>query len=479
MPQTSTRESTPSPFLLVHPRSKHSASSTSALTMVSLCMMLLGSTSILAFSNDLFSIRTIRQDSRRSLPARMSPFATCRLGRGPFHRHIRRNERILHDSRSTNALVCLQMSDKNSQNVSTSSSSSSGNFGPIPSELLTNQLPLPDVSIPFHHSSSSGETMTSSVVPPGVVATTNTILQQSEMESALIFVQEEVNLEDAYEKAILQTIVWVGLASLFGLGLIQFAGLKTGEEFFAGYIVEQSLSVDNLFVFLILFDYFKVPMSYQGRVLNWGILGAIVMRGIMIGLGAAALKQFHSILLLFATFLVYSSIQTLSGLVKGEQEDDGDVGDDVVVKFTRRLLPSVDYFDGDRFFTLVDGIKKATPLLLCMVAVEISDVVFAVDSIPAVFGVTENPLVVFSSNMFAIMGLRSLYIVLSKAAQDLEFLEPAVAVVLGFIGGKMIAEYFGVEISTTFSLAMVSGVLGTGVGLSLLKKNKTSETIDE
>ena len=227
------------------------------------------------------------------------------------------------------------------------------------------------------------------MVPTGVVATTNTILPQSEMESALIFVEEEVNLEDAYEKAILQTFLWVNLAALFGLGLIQFAGLKTGEEFFAGYIVEQSLSVDNLFVFLILFDYFKVPMSYQGRVLNWGILGAIVMRGVMIGLGAAALKQFHSILLLFASFLVYSSIQTLSGLVKGEQEDDGDVGDDAVVKFTRRLLPSVDYFDGDRFFTLVDGVKKATPLLLCMVAVEISDVVFAVDSIPAVFGVTE------------------------------------------------------------------------------------------
>jgi len=388
-----TRESTSSPFLLVYPSSKQSASS-SALTMVSLCI-LLGSTSILAFSNDLISIRTIRQNSRRSLAARMSPRATSRLGttRGPFHRHIRRNERTLHHTRSTNPLVCLLMSEKNSQNVSTSSSSNSGNFGPIPSELLTNQLPLPDVSIPFHHrssSSSSGETMsTSSVVPTGVVATTNTILPQSEMESALIFVEEEVNLEDAYEKAILQTFLWVNLAALFGLGLIQFAGLKTGEEFFAGYIVEQSLSVDNLFVFLILFDYFKVPMSYQGRVLNWGILGAIVMRGVMIGLGAAALKQFHSILLLFASFLVYSSIQTLSGLVKGEQEDDGDVGDDAVVKFTRRLLPSVDYFDGDRFFTLVDGVKKATPLLLCMVAVEISDVVFAVDSIPAVFGVTE------------------------------------------------------------------------------------------
>ena len=213
---------------------------------------------------------------------------------------------------------------------------------------------------------------------------------QSEAEAAYLFVEDEINFEDVYEKAISQTLLWVGLATVFGLGLIQTVGVKTGEEFFAGYIVEQSLSVDNLFVFLLLFDYFKVPVPYQNRVLNWGILGAVVMRGIMIGLGAAALTRFHAILLVFASFLVYSSFQTLSGLVKGEQEEEeADVGDDIVVRLSRKLFPSTDHFDGDRFFTMVDGVKKATPLLLCMVAVEISDVVFAVDSIPAVFGVTE------------------------------------------------------------------------------------------
>lgn len=371
----------------------------------------------------------------------------------------------MYDSEVLSSRFILRMSEKNSHDSSSpASASTSSGLSPIPSgDLYTGQLPLPATSLPFSRGSER---------PPNAIVPST---QHLEAESAYLFVEEEINLEDAYEKAILQTLAWVAAAALFGLGLIQTVGLKTGEEFFAGYLVEQSLSVDNLFVFLLLFDYFKVPLPYQGRVLKWGIFGAIIMRAIMIGLGAAALKSFHPILLVFASFLVYSSIQTLSGLLKGgEEEEEGDVGDDVVVKFTRRWLSSVDYFDGDKFFTLVDGVKKATPLMVCMVAVEISDVVFAVDSIPAVFGVTENPLVVFTSNLFAIMGLRSLYIVLSKAAQDLEFLEPAVAVVLGFIGGKMIAEYFGVAISTSFSLAVVSGVLSIGVGLSLWKKGQVA-----
>jgi TerC family integral membrane protein len=287
----------------------------------------------------------------------------------------------MYGSEVLNSRFMLRMSEKNSHDSSSAASAStSSGLGPTPSgDLYTGQLPLPGTSLPFSRGSER---------PPNAIVSTST--QQLEAESAYLFVEEEINLEDAYEKAILQTLAWVAAAALFGLGLIQTVGLKTGEEFFAGYLVEQSLSVDNLFVFLLLFDYFKVPLPYQGRVLKWGIFGAIIMRAIMIGLGAAALKSFHPILLVFASFLVYSSIQTLLGLLKGgEEEEEGDVGDDVVVKFTRRWLSSVDYFDGDKFFTMVDGVKKATPLMLCMVAVEISDVVFAVDSIPAVFGVTE------------------------------------------------------------------------------------------
>mmetsp|Transcript_4910 Transcript_4910/g.10839 ORF Transcript_4910/g.10839 Transcript_4910/m.10839 type:complete len:377 (-) Transcript_4910:189-1319(-) len=274
--------------------------------------------------------------------------------------------------------------------------------------------------------------------------------------------------EDIYKQAIQRTILWVGLAVAFGSALGIIVDPATSEEFFAGYLVEQSLSVDNLFVFLLLFEYFKVPLSSQDRVLNWGIYGAIVMRALMIGLGAAALEKFHAILLVFAAILVYSSAKTL--IPEDEDEEEEDLNDNAIVKFSRNLIDSVDEFDGSNFFTMVDGVKKATPLFICMVSLEISDVVFAVDSIPAVFGVTSNPLVVFSSNMFAIMGLRSLYTILSKAATDLKYLEPAVGIVLGFIGSKMIAEYFGAEIPTEVALGVVAFFLTGGVALSVAEK---------
>lgn len=283
---------------------------------------------------------------------------------------------------------------------------------------------------------------------------------------------EEPPQEEIYKSAIKRTLLWVALAVAFGTGLGIICGPETGEEFFAGYLVEQSLSVDNLFVFLLLFEYFKVPLSSQDRVLNWGIYGAVVMRALMIGLGAAALKNFHAILLVFAGILVYSSAKTL---IPDDEEDDEDMDENAIVKFSRNLIDSTDEYDGSNFFTLVDGVKMATPLFICMISLEISDVVFAVDSIPAVFGVTENPAVVFTSNMFAIMGLRSLYTILSKAAQDLEYLEPAVGIVLGFIGSKMIAEYFGVIIPTEAALGVVAFFLSGGVGLSVLTKGSDEE----
>jgi predicted tellurium resistance membrane protein TerC len=202
-----------------------------------------------------------------------------------------------------------------------------------------------------------------------------------------------VTIEDedySYGDAVRRTLAWVGAAILFGSTLWATAGTTTGEEFFAGYLVEQSLSVDNLFVFLLLFEYFKVPLQYQDRVLNWGIYGAIIMRAIMIGLGAVALQQFHAILLVFAAILVYSSAKFFVGIVGGDdEEDEDDPANNAIVQFSKTLVHTSDHYDGDRFFTVVEGVRKATPLFLCMVAVEISDVVFAVDSIPAVFGVTE------------------------------------------------------------------------------------------
>jgi TerC family integral membrane protein len=189
-----------------------------------------------------------------------------------------------------------------------------------------------------------------------------------------------------YEIAIRRTIAWVSAAILFGTGLGLVAGRETSEEFFAGYLLEQSLSIDNLLVFLLLFEYFKIPVNNQNRVLNWGIIGAIIMRAVMIGAGAIAIQQFRAVLLVFAAVLIVSSAKVIFG---SDDDDTDDLSQNQIVKFSNNIINSTDRFDGDRFFTEIDGIRKATPMLLCMIAVEVSDVVFAVDSIPAVFGVTE------------------------------------------------------------------------------------------
>lgn len=222
--------------------------------------------------------------------------------------------------------------------------------------------------------------------------------------------------DSSYRTAFRNTILSVLAAVAFGAGLWALVGPATGKEFFAGYLVEKSLSVDNLFVFLLLFDFFEVPPGYQNRVLTWGIYGSVVMRAVMIALGAAILERFHGIILLFAGILIYSAVQVLVD-VEDYENDVDDIEDNPVVRFSRflcesrdecdledfnrrglanpvvmlsrSLFPSTDEYDGDRFFTVEDGVKKATPLFSCMVAVELSDVVFAVDSIPAVFGVTE------------------------------------------------------------------------------------------
>merc|ERR1712028_206429 len=197
-----------------------------------------------------------------------------------------------------------------------------------------------------------------------------------------------------------------------------------------------------------------------------------VMRATMIGFGSVALQNFREVLLVFAGILIFSAVKVIAG---DDSDDEEDLNENQIVKFANNIMSSTDQFDGDNFFTEIDGIRKATPMLLCLIAVEISDVVFAVDSIPAIFGVTEDPLVVFSSNMFAIMGLRSLYIILSKAASELKYLEKSVAVVLGFIGGKLIAEYFGVNISTEFSLGVVITMLAIGTTASLLDKDNSDD----
>lgn len=207
---------------------------------------------------------------------------------------------------------------------------------------------------------------------------------------------------------------------------------------------------------------------YQSRVLSYGIAGAIIFRATMILLGAATLQRFEIVNLFLAGILLYSAFK----LFTGEDEEEEDLSNNFIVKTCRNFIPVTSSYDGDRFITLSDGARKATPLLLTVAVVELSDIAFAVDSIPAVFGVTRDTFIVFSSNMFAILGLRSLYTLISGSLSELEYLQPAVGGVLGFIGCKMVADFFGYHTPTEVSLGFVATILGTGVLLSFKTKSE-------
>ena len=252
---------------------------------------------------------------------------------------------------------------------------------------------------------------------------------------------------------------------MFGCLTYFFKGYRSCLEFSAGYIVEQSLSIDNLFVFLLLFNYFKVPQQYQDRVLKWGIVGAVILRGVMITVGVTAVQRFKWITLIFAIILLASAVKLLK-----DGDSDEDLSENFVMKITHRYLKASEEYDGDRFFTKERGVNVATPLFMCLICIELSDLVFAVDSIPAVLGVSTDPFIVYSSNIFAIMGLRSLYTLVAKAVSDLPYLRPAVALVLAYVGLKMIAEYFHYDIPIGYSLATVGGILMMGLLLSLIAK---------
>jgi len=276
-----------------------------------------------------------------------------------------------------------------------------------------------------------------------------------------------------YHKDIRRTLLWVLATAGFAGIIASTRGVTSAIEFASGYVLEQSLSIDNLFVFLVLFDFFAVPKESQDRVLSYGLWGAIILRGLFIGLGFVALQEFHQILLVFAVILLFSSYKILFG----KEDDDEDISENGVIKFAKKYLKSTDKFDGQKFFTIENGVKVATPLFLCLISVELSDVIFALDSVPAVFGVTKDPFIVFTSNIFAIASLRSVYGVLSKAVAQLEYLEKAVGVVLGIISIKMAAETFNIELLTPFqSLVVVLSVLLTGVLASLAKQRSVAST---
>lgn len=263
------------------------------------------------------------------------------------------------------------------------------------------------------------------------------------------------------------TAVVVSTAAMFNSWIFLAHGRQSGLEFLTGYLIELALSVDNIFVFILIFSYFRVPAVYQHRVLFWGIFGALVMRGMMIAAGWLLIERFHWIIYVFGAFLVFTGIRMA---VQDETEIEPEANP--VLRLVRRLLPVTSTYEGQRFFVrarLGDGTLRlmATPLAVVLVMVETTDLVFAVDSIPAVFAITTDPFLVFTSNVFAILGLRSLYFLLAGIIEKFHFLKLGLAVVLTFVGVKMLITYFHVEIPVGISLAAVGAVLALSVVASL------------
>lgn len=262
-------------------------------------------------------------------------------------------------------------------------------------------------------------------------------------------------------------VFWFLLAMSYCGFVWWWKGERTAIEFLTGYIIEASLSVDNIFVFILIFGYFKVPDEYQHRVLFWGILGALIMRGIMIGVGTALINNFEWVIYIFGAFLIFTGIRMAL-----TDEHGVDPEKNPAVKILRKIMPVTSKYHDKRFFIKENGVRYATPLFVALLVVEVSDVIFAVDSIPAVFAITRDPFVVFTSNVFAILGLRSLYFALSGVIHKFHLLKFGLSIVLTFVGVKMLIGHSIYAIPIGWSLGVVAGVLALSMVLSLVIPEK-------
>ncbi len=226
--------------------------------------------------------------------------------------------------------------------------------------------------------------------------------------------------------------IWIGLALVFGVIVYFWKGGSTAAEYFAGYLIEYSLSVDNMFVFVLIFSYFRVPLAYQHQVLFYGILGAMIFRGIFIALGVALINNFEWIIYVFGAFLIYTAFRIARGTEEVHPEENP------VLKFAQKRIRTTTRFDGQKLFTMENGKRVATPLLIVLIFIEVTDIIFAIDSIPAIFGITTDPFIVLTSNVFAILGLRALYFLLAGFMDRFHLLKYGLAIVLGFVGLKML-----------------------------------------
>lgn len=265
------------------------------------------------------------------------------------------------------------------------------------------------------------------------------------------------------KEAAIWSVAWITLAMIFNAGIYIFSGPESALQFFTGYLIEKSLSVDNIFVFVLLFAAFNVPAAYQHRVLFWGVLGALIMRGILIALGAVLLETFHWIIYLFGAFLIFAGVR-----MAFQKEKEMYPEQNPLLKPVRRIFPVTDDYEGDRFIVRRVGQVLVTPLLLVLLIIEMTDLIFALDSIPAIFAVTENPFIVYTSNVFAMLGLRSLYFVFANVIDKFYYLKFGLAVILSFVGVKMVlTDIF--HVPTALALAVIAVVLATAIIASIVR----------
>jgi tellurite resistance protein TerC len=264
------------------------------------------------------------------------------------------------------------------------------------------------------------------------------------------------------KEALIWSAVWIALALLFNLGVYFWRGPEVALEFFTGYLIEKSLSVDNIFVFILIFSYFSVPALYQHKVLFWGIIGALIMRAILIAVGATLIAKFHWIIYVFGGFLIVTGVKMALQKSTGIHPEKNPL-----VRLFKRFMPVTNVYHGERFFVRENGRRFATPLLLVLLIVEFTDLVFAVDSIPAIFAITKDPFIVYTSNVFAILGLRSLYFALAGVMGYFHYLKIGLALVLVFVGAKMmLVDIYKIPIG--LSLSVVAGILLLSVLASLI-----------
>jgi tellurite resistance protein TerC len=272
----------------------------------------------------------------------------------------------------------------------------------------------------------------------------------------------------SFREATIRSVLAIATGIVFGGFVYYRMGSDTAVSYFVAFLVEKSLSVDNLFVFLVIFTYFRVKEVHQQRILVWGIAGAVLMRGIFIVAGSALLHRFHWMMYVFGIFLVFTGLKL--ALKKDEQVDPES---NLALRFARRYLRTTDEYDGSKFFTIKDGVRHATPLFLVLLVIEFTDVVFAVDSVPAVLAISSDVFIVYTSNIFAILGLRALYFMLSGMMTRFHYLDLGLAVILMFIGVKMLASTL-LKVPNVVSLAVIGGVLTIAIVASWLRPKKVA-----